>query len=165
MDFRGLTQEVLELLSEAAVEIGNLDDRENVVCHRLRAFQNRLQQLQQLELTLNPLESTVDDLSAMLDVASEEVLEATAACGVGEFQLGGRVLSADELSLLIRCNEASAVTVRLTFDELWNLLDRVAPSRQAPMSSTRLAPAGQRKFAGSETHISGATTARQHRIG
>ena len=43
MNSQRLIEEMQELVSEAAVEIANLDSPDNVVCRRLRAMQNRLQ--------------------------------------------------------------------------------------------------------------------------
>jgi hypothetical protein len=43
MNMPRLAVELRELVSEAAVEIANLDSPDNIVCRRLRAMQNRLQ--------------------------------------------------------------------------------------------------------------------------
>jgi hypothetical protein len=43
MNMPRLAEELRELVSEAAVEIANLDSPDNIVCRRLRAMQNRLQ--------------------------------------------------------------------------------------------------------------------------
>jgi len=42
----GQKLDVLDLLSEAAVEIANLDSPENIVCRRLRAMLKRLDSLE-----------------------------------------------------------------------------------------------------------------------
>ena len=43
MNSQRLIEDIQELVSEAAVEIANLDSPENIVYRRLRAMQNRLQ--------------------------------------------------------------------------------------------------------------------------
>jgi hypothetical protein len=70
-----LNDEILETLSEAAVEIANLSGPENVVCRRLRA----------LERKLAPQSVTVGELAQRIDVTPSEVLEAACAAGIRPF--------------------------------------------------------------------------------
>ena len=69
------SDELLDLLSEAAVEIANLDGPDNIVCRRLRAMQRRLQ----------TLTTTVGELAKRIDVSPRHVLDAALAAGVQVF--------------------------------------------------------------------------------
>lgn len=69
------TEELLELLSEAAVEIANLDSPANVVCRRLRTMQKRLESLT----------TTIGELAHRVDIAPRDLLDAARAAGVYVF--------------------------------------------------------------------------------
>jgi hypothetical protein len=138
MNFRGLTQEMVALLSEAAVEIANLDDRQNIVYQRLLAFQSRLQVLQQRDVSQSRLETTIAQLSVTLGVPEAQVREAIRSTG-----------------------DEAVEAVTLTLDEMCELLERVAPLQQERSSAALIA--GQRRFTGSDTRI--ASPASQQRTG
>src|SRR4029079_6615511 len=69
------SEELLDLLGEAAVEIANLDSPDNIVCRRLRAMQRRIQ----------TLTTTVGELAKRIDVSPRDVLDAALAAGVQIF--------------------------------------------------------------------------------
>ena len=70
-----LTEEILDALSEAAVEIANLSDPDNIVCRRLRALAKKLA----------PQSVTIGELARRIDVAPRDVLDAAIAVGVRPF--------------------------------------------------------------------------------
>ena len=70
-----LTDEILEALSEAAVEIANLSSPDNVVCRRLRGLQQKLA----------PRIVTVGELAQRIDVTPRDVLDAAITAGVPTF--------------------------------------------------------------------------------
>src|SRR5262245_27366162 len=69
------SDELLDLLDEAAVEIANLDGPDNVVCRRLRAMQRQLQ----------TLTTTVGELAKRIDVSPRDVLDAALEAGIQVF--------------------------------------------------------------------------------
>src|SRR5262245_8299541 len=69
------SDELLDLLGEAATEIANLDSPDNIVCRQLRAMQRRLQ----------TLTTTVGELAKRIDVSPRSVLDAALAAGVHVF--------------------------------------------------------------------------------
>jgi hypothetical protein len=75
-----LTDEIVEVLSEAAVEIANLSSPENVVCGRLRALQRKLA----------PRNVTVGEVAKRINVSPGEVLEGAISAGFGPFWHEGR---------------------------------------------------------------------------
>jgi hypothetical protein len=70
-----LSDDIINLLGEAAVEIANLDGPANIVCQRLREMQRRLK----------PLTTTVGELAKRIDVSPRDVLDASLAAGVQVF--------------------------------------------------------------------------------
>jgi hypothetical protein len=70
-----LSEEILETLSEAAVEIANLSSPDNIVCRRLRALQRKLA----------PRSVTIREIAERIDVAPRDVLDAAIAAGVQPF--------------------------------------------------------------------------------
>jgi hypothetical protein len=74
-----LTDEIVDLLAEAAVEIANLAGPGNVVCRRLREMQRRLA----------PVSVTVGELARRVDVVPGEMLDAVAAVGIEPLWLDG----------------------------------------------------------------------------
>jgi hypothetical protein len=74
-----LTDEIVDLLAEAAVEIANLAGPGNVVCRRLREMQRRLA----------PVSVTIGELARRVDVSPGEMLDAVAAAGVDPLWLDG----------------------------------------------------------------------------
>ena len=70
-----LSAEILETLSEAAVEIANLDGPENIVCRRLRTLQRKL----------SPQSVTIGEIARRIDVAPHDVLAAAIESGAGPF--------------------------------------------------------------------------------
>jgi hypothetical protein len=75
-----LTDEIIEVLSEAAVEISNLSSPENVICRRLRALQRKLA----------PRSVTVGEVAERINVSAGEVLEGAISAGFGPFWHEGR---------------------------------------------------------------------------
>ena len=69
------SDELLDLLGEAAVEIANLDGPDNVVCRRLRAMQRQLQ----------TLTTTVGELAKRIDASPRDVLDAALEAGIQVF--------------------------------------------------------------------------------
>jgi hypothetical protein len=75
-----LTDELLEVLSEAAVEIGNLSSPDNIVCRRLRELQRKL----------SARSVTVGELARRIDIPPRDVLDAAIAAGVRPFWFEGQ---------------------------------------------------------------------------
>jgi hypothetical protein len=69
------SEELLDLLGEAAVEIANLGGPGNIVCSRLRAMQRQLQ----------TLTTTVGELAKRIDVSPRDVLDAALEAGIQVF--------------------------------------------------------------------------------
>lgn len=80
MPVLSLNEEIIEALSEAAVEIANLSGPDNVVCRRLRALQRKLM----------PQMVTMGELARRIDVSPRDVLEAAIAAGVRPFSHEGQ---------------------------------------------------------------------------
>jgi hypothetical protein len=74
-----LTDEIVDLLAEAAVEIANLAGPGNVVCRRLREMQRRLA----------PVSVTVGELARRVDIGPGEMLDAVTAAGIEPLWLDG----------------------------------------------------------------------------
>lgn len=75
-----LTDEILEVLSEAAVEIANLSGPDNVVCRRLRGLQRKL----------SPRSVTAGEIARRINVSPGEVLDGAISAGVGPFWHEGK---------------------------------------------------------------------------
>jgi hypothetical protein len=69
------SDELLDLLGEAAVEIANSDGPDNIVCRRLRAMQRQLQ----------TLTATVGELAKRIDVSPRDILDAALKAGIEVF--------------------------------------------------------------------------------
>jgi len=77
---KNLADEIIDTLSEAAVEIANLSGPDNVICRRLRALQRKL----------TPQSVTVGELAERIDVAPRDVLDAALAVNVRPFWYEGQ---------------------------------------------------------------------------
>lgn len=158
--------ELLDLLSEAAVEIANLDGPDNIVCHRLRAMQRRLQ----------TLTTTVGELANRIDVSPRDVLDAALAAGIQDFWHEGQQFRTPSylrtyLAMAYHFDPVPELEVDLTPDQVQRLaaeLDVEAAEFMSDSGGTAGAMAssgkkGPRKFVASEqTPPRAAAAKRQH---
>lgn len=155
MDFQGLTDELGQLLSEAAIEISNLDDRENIVYRRLRAMQSRLQTLQSMAIDFKPVAAPLEDFADAFDVSADQILEMAAAGNFGQLQIDGQTLSPAEYALIDPADTAK-ICLEIPFADIWQAMEQ---TRHKPLRTS--GRAGLRKFAGSEREISSAAPREQ----
>jgi hypothetical protein len=163
------SEELLDLLGEAAVEIANLDSPENIVCRRLRAMQRRLQ----------TFTTTVGELAKRIDVSPRDVLDAALAAGVQVFWHEGQQFRTPSylrtyLSMAYHFDPVPELEVDLTADQVQRLaaeLDVEVDELASDSSDTAgtiasMAKKGPRKFVASEqTPPSASATRRQHQSG
>jgi hypothetical protein len=159
-----LADEILEAISEAAVEIANLSGPDNVVCRRLRVLARKL----------TAQSVTVGELAQRIDVSPRDVLDAAITAGARPFwHEGQQFRDAGYLRSYLRLqfhydpvrevefNLTPDVAVRLaeelsvTTDEL--LTDTEADSHQSTM--------GPRKFVASESRLPGQANKRREQMG
>jgi hypothetical protein len=166
-----LTEDILELLGEAAVEIANLDSPSNIVCRRLRAMQQRLK----------PLTTTVGELAKRIDVSPRDVLDAALAAGIHVFWHEGQQFRTPSylktyLSMAYHFDPVPELEFDLTVDQVERLateLDvEVHELTSDESESTAAAGANQstgrkspRKFAPSEQTPPNAAERRQQHFG
>lgn len=150
MDFQVLADSVGEMCSEAAIEVANLDDRENIVYRRLRALQARVRALQELPFEFKPAVAPLEDIADTLDIAPGDVLEMVAQGNFGVLLVEGRALSPAEFGLIDH-DDLAKLSLQLTFAQWWQALEAAEQARRknAPVPMRF----GMRKFAGSETAI------------
>jgi len=155
-----LTAEILETLSEAAVEIANLAGPDNVVCRRLRALQRKL----------TPQSVTVGELAERIDVAPRDVLDAAIAVGVRPFwHEGQQFRDAAYLRTYLRLQPLFDPVRELEFsldpalihklaDELGVAPEELLDAEVATQTST-----GPRKFVPSDAAFPGVAAANKRR--
>jgi hypothetical protein len=146
------TEELLELLSEAAVEIANLDGPANIVCRRLRTMQKRLESLT----------TTIGELAQRVGIAPWDLLDAARAAGVCVFWHEGQQFRSP-LELLAYLEQehyydpVPELEVDLTRDQIERLagelgveLPELHPEAAAHVAGNK----PLRKFAASDTELS-----------
>ena len=153
--------ELLDLLSEAAVEIANLDGPGNVVCRRLRAMQKRLQ----------PLTTTIGELAERADVPPRDMLEAAIAAGVSTFWHAGQALrNPSLLRTYLAMRSYSDPVPELEFDlasdqavrlaaELGMDVEQIVPAPAVASEAAKSKPI--RKFVASESQAPNLATAKR----
>jgi hypothetical protein len=143
-----LTEEILETLSEAAVEIANLSSPDNVVCRRLRALQRKL----------TPQSVTVGVLAERIDVPPRDVLDAALAAGGGPFwHEGQQFRDAARLRTYLRLqvlfDPVREVEFTLSPDLAARLAEELSVTPDELLTEPEIAPAGPRKFVASEAQF------------
>ena len=171
MESQDLTEEMLELLSEAAVEIANLDDRDNIVYRRLRAMQCRLKILDALAFELKPLETTIGKIAAAVSIQSVDVLKAAVQCGVKSYYHDRYYFyDGDRLMAYIRSHntweDIPETMVDLAQGDLLRMLQALelaGQSVQPSEAASRTVP--KRKFSASEPELPIVGSDQQQRSG
>jgi hypothetical protein len=164
MPARELTEEILDALSEAAVEIANLSDPDNVVSRRLRALARKLA----------PQSVTIGELARRIDVAPRDVLDAAIAVGVRPFwHEGQQFRDAAYLRTYLRLQCLFDPVRELEFSLEPALAQKLADELQVspeelladdePAASK--AGAGPRKFVPSEAAFPAAASKRREQTG
>ena len=147
-----LNEEILETLSEAAVEIANLSGPDNVVCRRLRALQRKLE----------PQSVTVGELATRIDVSPHDVLDAAVAIGVRPlWHEGQQFRDAAYLKTYLRQrfydNPTREIEFSLTPDLAGRLADELGTTPEELLgkgdAKSRRLEVGPRKFVSSDSHF------------
>ena len=171
MGSQDLTDEMLELLSEAAVEIANLDDRNNVVYRRLRAMQCRLKILDALAFESKPLETTIGEIAAAVGIAPIDILKAAVVSGVkGYYHDGHFFPDGEKLMAYIRSHNTWDAVPEMMVDLLQgDLLGLLRALELAGHCGPPIEAADKtvpkRKFSASEAELSILSTEQQQRSG
>ncbi len=162
-----LTDEIVDLLAEAAVEIANLAGPGNVVCRRLREMQRRLA----------PVSVTIGELARRVDVSPGEMFDAVAAAGINPLWLDGhRHHDYDALQAVLRLGYDDAtrdVELDLSPEDAARLALHlgVEPSVlteepvAAPAVEESRGPRSPRRFVPSDSQLSGAARELRERRG
>jgi hypothetical protein len=157
-----LTEEVLEALSEAAVEIANLSSPDNVVCRRLRELQKKLASRS----------VTVGELARQIDISPRDVLDAAIAVGIRPFWYEGQQFrDASYLHTFLRMRFHSDPVPYFEFNLTPALTDRLATELGvtpeellSPDEMAQTKPGlGPRKFVTSESRFPESTSADRRR--
>lgn len=157
-----LNEEILETLSEAAVEIANLSSPDNIVCRRLRALQRKLA----------PRSVTVGELAKRIDVAPRDVLDAAIAVGIGPFWHEGQQFRDPAylktyLRLQFLFDPVRELEFNLTPDLAGRLADELNVTSEELLTEGTVAASqpttGPRKFVPSEPRLPQQATADKRR--
>lgn len=161
-----LTDEILETLSEAAVEIANLSSPDNVVCRRLRALSRKMS-FQSV---------TVGELAHRIDVAPQDVLDAAIAVGVRPFWHEGQQFRDASylrtyLSMRFHIDPVREVEFNLPLEIAGRLAEELSVTPEellTPDDTVQAKPGlGPRKFVTSESRFPESTSAdcRREKLG
>jgi hypothetical protein len=141
--------ELNELLSEAAVEIANLDSPENVVYRRVRDLQRRLRMFQEAGGTAGLVETEVSALADAIGAESVDLMTIATANGLGKLRLHGAIVAIGQVQQAIDpTSDLGALRIELTAAELWSLI--TALENREPVQA---AGRQRRKFASSATAL------------
>ena len=156
-----LADEILEAISEAAVEIANLSSPDNVVCRRLRLLQRKLASQS----------VTVRELAQRIDVSPRDVLDAAIAAGIRPFWYEGQQFrDASYLQTFLRMRFHSDPVPYVEFHLTPELAGRLAEELSvtpdellADEGDLGQAAKGPRKFVASESQLPGQAIANKRR--
>ena len=171
MKSQDLTAELNELLSEAAVEISNLDDCDNIVYRRLRAMQCRLKILDVLAFESKTLETTIGEFASATGIQPIDVLKAAVSCGVKSYYHDRYYFyDGEKLMAYMRSHDTwdavAGTMVDLTTKDVLQLLQALEAGGHCTQHFETVGKSSpMRRFSASESELPALDTDQQQRSG
>jgi hypothetical protein len=158
------TDEILDTISEAAVEIANLSGPDNVVCRRLRSLAKKL----------TAQSVSVGELAERIDMSPRDVLDAAIVAGVRPFWHEGQQFRdpgylRSYLRLQFHYDPVRELEFNLTPDVATRLAEELSVTTDElltnPEGDSGQSNMGPRKFVASESRLPGQANMRREQMG